>query len=99
MPRDVDAFEAGKRAHTDIVKLREQKCVDEMASFDAELRVIDRLLRDLQSRRPRTQETAATSPIEFRFRFARARDEIGQIEAKEIMTFDDVGIALLDNTR
>ena len=97
--RDVDALEAGKCAHADIVKLREQKCVDEVPAFDAELRVIDRLLRDLQSRRPRTQETAAASPIEFRFRFARARDEIRQIEAKEIVAFDHIRIALFDNTR
>ena len=99
MPRDIDAFETGERAHADVVKLREQKCVDEMPAIDRELRIIDRLLRDLESRRTRTQKTAAASPIEFRFRFARARDQIRQIEAKEVVAFDHIGIALFDNAR
>ena len=99
MLRDIGSLETGKRAHADIVKLREQKCVDEMPAFDAELRIIDCLLRDLQSRRPRTQKTAAASPIQFRLRFASARDEKRKIEAKEIVAFDDVRIAFLDNTR
>ena len=86
-----------RRAHADIVKLREQKRVDEVPAIDAELRIIDRLLRDLQSRRTRAQETAAAAPIQFHFRFARARDQIGQIEAKEIVAFDYVRIAFLDN--
>ncbi len=45
---DIAPFKAGKAAHPDIVKLREQKSVDEMPSLNRELRVIDRLLRDLE---------------------------------------------------
>ena len=99
MLRDIDPLEAGQAAHPDIVKLREQKGVDEMPAIDRELRIIDRLLRDLEPRRTRTEEAAASSPIEFHFRLARARDQIRQIEAKEVVTFDHIRIAFLDQIR
>jgi len=54
MPCDVGAFETGQGAHSNVVKLGEQKCVDEMTAIDREFRVIDRFLRDLQARRART---------------------------------------------
>ena len=76
MLRDIDALEAGEAAHADIVKLREQKCVDEMPAIDRELRIIDRLFRDLESRRTRAQEAAAAPPIEFQFRLLARGDEI-----------------------
>ena len=47
MLRDVDALEPGQGAHADIVKLREQKSVDEMPAINGEFRIIDRLLGDL----------------------------------------------------
>ena len=96
--RDIDPLEAGQRAHPDIVKLREQKCVDEMPAIDGELRIIDRLLRDLEPRRARAEKTAAPAPIEFHLRLARAGDQIRQIEAKEVMTFDHIRIAFLDQS-
>ncbi len=68
-----------------------------MPAIDGELRIIDCLLRDLEPRRTRTEEAAAASPIEFHFRFARARDQIRQVEAKEVMAFDHIGIAFLDD--
>ena len=49
MPRHIEALEAHKGTHSNIVKLREQKRIDKMAAIDCELRVIDRLLGDLQS--------------------------------------------------
>ncbi len=49
MPRHIGAFETGQGSQTDIVKLREQKSVDEMPAIDGELRIIDCLFRDLQS--------------------------------------------------
>src|SRR5215471_10185481 len=49
--RHIDAIETGKRAHADVVKLREQKCIDEVPAIDVELRLIDGFLRDLKSRR------------------------------------------------
>ena len=67
MLRHIDPLEAGQRAHPDVVKLREQKGVDEMPAIDGELRIIDRLLRDLEARRPRTQETAAPPQSSFVF--------------------------------
>ena len=88
-----------KRAHPDVVKLREQKSVDEMPAIDRELRVIDRLLRDLEPRRARTQEAAAAAPVEFRFRLARPRDEKRQIELEQVVTLDHVRIAFFDQTR
>ncbi len=48
MARDIQPLKANKRTHSDIVKLREQKRIDEMAAIDRELRIIDRLLRDLE---------------------------------------------------
>ena len=48
MLRDIDPLEAGQAAHADVVELREQKGVDEMPAIDGELRIIDRLLRDLE---------------------------------------------------
>ena len=52
MSCDIGSLKTSERAHSDIVKLREQKCVHEVASVDRELWVIDRFLRDLESRRP-----------------------------------------------
>ena len=49
MPRHIEALEAHKGTHSNIVKLREQKRIDKMAAIDCELRVIDRLLGDLES--------------------------------------------------
>ena len=99
MLRDIEALEATEGAHPDVVKLREQEGVDEVAPIDGELRIIDRLLRDLQPRRTRTQEAAAAAPIEFGFRFARPRHQIREIETEEIVTFDHVRIALFDQAR
>ena len=99
MPRHIGALKTGQRAHPDIVKLREQKRVDEMPAIDRELRIIDRLLRDLQPRRTRTQKPATASPIEFRLRFPGTRDQIRQIETKKIVTFDHVRIAFLNQAR
>ncbi len=96
MLRDIDPLEAGEAPHPDIVKLREQKSVDEMPSIHGELRVIDRFLGDLEPRRARTQEPAAPPPIEFNLRLAGSRNEERQIEPEEVMALDYVGIALLD---
>ena len=48
MSGDIRPFEPCERTHADVVKLRQQKCVDEMAAIDRELRIIDSFLRDLQ---------------------------------------------------
>ena len=50
--RHIDPLEAGQTAHADVVKLREQKRIDEVPAIDGELRVIDGLFRDLKTRRP-----------------------------------------------
>src|SRR5437667_4754475 len=70
-----------------------------MPAIDRELRVIDGFLRDLESRGTRPQKSAATSPIELRFCFARTSDEIRQIEAEQVVTFDHIRIPFLDETR
>ena len=92
-------LETGQRTHSDVVKLREQKSVDEMPAIDRELRIIDRLFRDLKPRRPRAQEAAASSPIQLCLRLAGARDEKRQIEPEKIVAFDHVRVAFLDQTR
>ena len=99
MLRNVDPFESGKTAHPDVVELRQQKRIDEMPPIDGELRVIDRFLRDLESRWTRAEKSAASSPIQFHFRFPRSRHEVRQIEAEKIVPFDHVRIAFLDNGR
>ena len=82
MSGDIGPFEPGERAHADVVKLRQQKCVDEMAAIDRELRIIDGLLRDLQPRRARAEKAAAASPIEFGLQLLRAGDKQRQMHAK-----------------
>ena len=49
MLRDIDALEAAKGAHPDVVELREQERIDEVPAIDGELWVVDGLLRDLES--------------------------------------------------
>ena len=97
MLRHIDPLEAGEATHADIVKLREQKGIDEVPAIDGELWIIDCLLCDLESRWTRAEETAAASPIEFHFRFAGAGDEIRQIEAEKVMAFDHIGVAFPDD--
>ena len=70
-----------------------------MPAIDRELWIIDRLLRDLKARWTRSQKSAAPSPIKFRFRLLRARDQVRQIEPKQVVTFDDVGVSFLDQIR
>ena len=70
-----------------------------MPAIDRELRIIDRLFRDLEPGRPRTQEAAASSPIQLRFRLAGTCDEKRQIESKKIVAFDHIRVAFLDQTR
>src|SRR5690242_16665838 len=96
MPGNIATLETGQRSQPDVVKLREQKGVDEMAAVDREFWIINRLLGDLKARGSRSQESAASPPIELGFQFLRARHEIGEMNAKEIMTFDDVRIAFFD---
>ena len=86
MLRDIASLETGKRTHPNVVKLREQKGVDKMPALDRELRIIDRFLRNLEPRRARTEETAASSPIEFRLRLARPGDEKRQIKLEKVVT-------------
>ncbi len=97
MPGDIDPFETGKAAHPDVVELREQERVDEMSAIDRELRVIDCLFGDLQSRRTRAKKSAAASPIEFGLRLLGARHEVGQIKTKQVVTLDHIRIAFLNN--
>ena len=98
MPRHFYPLEAGKRTHPDIVKLREQERIDKVAAIDCELRVIDSLLRDLQSRGTRAKKAATASPIEFGFQLLRAGDKQRQMYAKQIVTFDYVRIAFFDES-
>ena len=82
MPGDIRPFEPCEGTHADVVKLRQQKRVDEMAAIDRELRIIDGFLSDLQSRGARAKEAAAASPIEFGFQLLRAGDEQRQMHAE-----------------
>ena len=70
-----------------------------MAAIDLELWIIDGFLRDLQTRRARAKKSAAPPPIQFHFRFARPRHQIGQIKPEKIVPFDYVRIAFLNNCR
>src|SRR6266404_7769662 len=107
MPGDIRPFEAGKRTHPDVIELRQQKRIDEMPATDCKFRIIDGLLRDLQSRRTRPQKSAGfcravalakagASPVELGFQFLCATDEIRQIEPEQVVTFDYIRIALFD---
>src|SRR5206468_2173988 len=107
MPRDICPFETGQGTHPDIIELREQERINEMPAIDCEFRIIDGLLRDLQSRRTRPQKSAGfcravalakagASPVELGFQFLCATDEIRQIEPEQVMTFDHIRVALFD---
>src|SRR5262249_53491682 len=96
MPRDVGPLEARERTHSDVIELREQKRIDEMPAIDCEFRIIDGLLRDLKSGRPRAEKTAAAPPVELGFQFLCACDKVRQIETEQVMAFDDVWVALFD---
>src|SRR5215470_13721144 len=96
MSGNIRSFETCKGPHADVVKLRQQKGIDEMAAIDSELRIIDSLFGDLQPRRPRAKKTATASPVEFGFQLFRARDKIGEMNTKQIMTFNYIRIAFFD---
>src|SRR5438552_13022244 len=98
MTRDIDALEACERPHPNIVKLRQQKRVDKMPSFDCKFGIVDRFLRDLQSRRTRAQESPAAPPIKLRFSLARTRHEIRQVKSKQVMPFDHIRITLFNES-
>src|SRR5438552_430323 len=76
MPRNIDNFKTGECPHADIVKLRQEKRIDEMAAIDRKLRVIDCFLRNLESRWTGAQKSAAAPPVKFCFRFPGARNQI-----------------------
>src|SRR5260370_15239766 len=90
MVRHIHALEPGKRAHANVVKLREQKSVAEMAAIDRELRVIDCFLRNLKRRWTGAQGSAAAPPIEFGFRFPGARYPVRRIEPADIVPLNHV---------
>src|SRR5436309_14485573 len=96
MSRDIRPFETCEGTHPDVIELREQKCVDKVTTTDCELRVINRFLCNLKSRRPRAEKTIVAPPIEFGFEFLRPRNEERQMHTKQIVAFDHVRIAFLD---
>src|ERR1700747_1386448 len=96
MSGDNRPFEPCERAHPDVVKLRQQKRIDEMPAIDGELRVINGFLRDLQSRGTRAEKAAASSPIEFGLQLLRPGDKQRQMDTEQIVAFDYVRIAFFD---
>src|SRR3954469_18468676 len=52
--RDINPLEARERSQPDVVKLRQQKRVDEMPAIECELWIINCLFRNLKSQRPGT---------------------------------------------
>ena len=73
MLRHIYPLEARERAHANVVELREQKRIDEMAAIDLKLWIIDGFLGNLQTRWTRAKKSAAPAPIQFHFRFACSR--------------------------
>src|SRR5213082_668977 len=95
MPCDINALETSEAAHADVVEMREQKRIDEVPAIDGELGVVDGFLSDLEPRWARPKETTAPAPVEFHFRLAGPRHQIRQIETKEVVALDHIGIAFL----
>src|SRR5262249_12062108 len=58
----------------------------------------DRSLGDLQSRRPAAQQAAVATPPERHIVSPRTRLEILEVEAEDVVPFDDVRIALANQT-
>src|SRR6516165_12283336 len=96
MSGDIRTLEPCERTHADVVKLRQQKSVDEMAAIDCELGIIDGFLCDLQSRGARAEKTATATPIEFGFQLLRAADKQREVDTEEIVALDHIGIAFFD---
>src|SRR5205814_7550326 len=49
VPSDIDPLKTGERTHSNVIKLRQQERVNEVAAIYRELRIIDRFLGYLQS--------------------------------------------------
>src|SRR5688572_9021686 len=94
---DIDPVKTRQTAHSDVVKLREEKGVNEVPAIDGKLRVIDCLLRDLKTGGARAQKPSAASPIQLHLRLAGAGHQIRQIEAKKVVAFDHIGVAFLND--
>src|SRR5208337_3223753 len=97
MLRELLQPQALQFAARNVVVLREDPRVDDVAAGDVVAAVGDRTFGNLHARRARTQLAAVAPQLQRHSMAARASLEVFKIEAKQIVTLDDVGIALLDD--
>src|SRR5439155_1322814 len=93
-----DVLEPERRqvARADVVQLREHPRVDDVAAGDLVAAEADRALGDLQPRRPGAQRAATAAPPQGHAVPPRARLDVFEVEAEDVVAFEDVGIALAD---
>src|SRR5579872_2757418 len=88
MPGEFAQLETFELAAADIVMLRENPGIDEIAAVGVKAAVRDGALGDLQASRTRIHHAAVASKREFDAPLARAMFEIFQIGAKKIVPLD-----------
>src|SRR5271156_3803889 len=91
--RELLESEALELAARNIVVLREDPGVDDVAAGDVVAAIGDRALRDLHPRRPRTKLAAVASQLELHAMAPRARLEVFEVEAKQVVPLDHIGVA------
>ena len=90
--------EALQLAARNVVVLREDPRIDDAAARDVVAAVSDRTFGNLHARRPRTKLAAIAPQPERHPMAARPRLQVFEIEAKQIVPFDDVRIAIMDDS-
>ena len=99
VPRDVLEAERRKVARPEVVELREDPGIDDVAASYLVAPVADRALRDLQAGRVAAEGLAPTTPGERRAVLARAGLQVLEVEPEDVVPLDHVGVPLPDQAR
>src|SRR5579872_83662 len=98
MPGEFAQLETFELAAADIVMLRENPGIDEIAAVGVKAAVRDGALGYLQVRRTRIHHAAVESERELDAKIERAMFEVFEIRSKKIVPLDNVRIALGDDS-
>src|SRR5262245_16361949 len=96
VPGQVLESEAREIAGARVVQLGQQVCVDDVAAGDLVAPVADRPLGDHELGRAAARDLAAAPPGEGQTVTPGARLDVLEVEAKDVVPLDHVGIALAD---
>ena len=90
--------EAGQVPGAHVMELGKDPGVDDVAAGDLVAAITDSALGDLESRRAARELAPVAAPRQRHAVAACARFEILEVEAEDIVTFDDVGVQLLHDS-